>query len=69
MSQTLSLTVTGMKCAGCEAGVKTALLALDGVLSVAAYHKDNKVEVAFEPHKLTETQISEAITAAGYQVQ
>lgn len=69
MSQTLSLTVTGMKCAGCEAGVKTALLALDGVLSVAAYHKDNKVEVAFDPQKLTATQLRDTITAAGYQVE
>jgi copper chaperone CopZ len=69
MSQTLSLTVTGMKCAGCEAGVKTALLALDGVLSVAAYHKDNTVEVVFEAQKVTPMQLSDTITAAGYQVQ
>ncbi len=69
MSQTLTLSVTGMKCAGCEAGVKNTLLALSGVSCVTADHKQNLVSVEFEPQIITATQISQAIIASGFQVQ
>ncbi|MEY3807444.1 MAG: Heavy-metal-associated domain, partial [Pseudomonadota bacterium] len=36
MIESISLTVIGMKCGGCEANVKTELNAIEGVLSVNA---------------------------------
>lgn len=69
MSETLSLTVTGMKCAGCEATVKSKLQPVAGVLSVTANHKENTVKLEFAPEKITRAKINEIITTAGFQVQ
>ena len=52
MSQAISLTVTGMKCGGCESAVKTALQNIDGVICVQASFKENKVDVEYDPAKV-----------------
>lgn len=64
----IALNVEGMKCGGCESGVKDALLACDGVASVQASHKDKTVVVDFDPAKVSLEQIKQAIVAKGYQV-
>ncbi len=69
MSEKLSLTVLGMKCGGCEAHLKSTLLAVDGVLSVEATHQQNKVDIEFETANITPAQLHTAIMAAGYQVE
>lgn len=69
MLENLALTVIGMKCGGCEAGLKSQLLALEGVSSVSASHKDKTAEIVFDAQKITPAQIQEAITTAGYQVE
>ena len=69
MLQKLSLTVTGMKCGGCEATVKSKLLSLEGVTAAQVNHKENKAELDFDKDKITAAQITEVITRAGYQVQ
>jgi len=69
MLENLALTVIGMKCGGCEAGLKTQLLALEGVSSVSASYKDKTAEIVFDAQKITPVQIQEAITTAGYQVE
>ncbi len=68
MLETVSLTVSGMKCAGCEASVKNTLLALDGVSSASADHKQQLVTLEFDKDSISVQQISAAIMAAGYQV-
>lgn len=68
MTETLSLNVTGMKCGGCEANVKTAVQKLDGIVSVQASAKENKVDVEFETGKTDESAIKQAITSAGFNV-
>jgi copper chaperone len=69
MSQTLSLTVTGMKCGGCETTIKTALQNLDGVVSAQASFKENKVEVEFEPARTDADAIKQTIVGAGFTVE
>ena len=69
MAEKLSLTVTGMKCGGCETNLKTKLQALDGVLSVVASHKEKLVELEFEPEKIEEDDIVDVITDAGFKVE
>jgi copper chaperone len=69
MSQALSLTVTGMKCAGCEAHAKSQLQALEGVLSVVADHKAQHIKLEFEAEKIGLAAITQAIHAAGYRVE
>jgi len=51
MTESVSLTVTGMKCGGCEANVTSKLEAIDGVLSVNASSKNNEVNVEFDAEK------------------
>ncbi len=69
MSESLSLVVTGMKCGGCETNVKTKLGTIDGVLSVQAMNKENKVDVEFDAEKTNAEVISQAITDAGFIVE
>jgi len=69
MTESISLTVSGMKCGGCESNVKTRLSSIKGVLSVNAMSKDNKVDVEFDALKTSVEVISEAITDAGYVVE
>jgi copper chaperone len=69
MSESVSLTVTGMKCGGCESTIKTKLNTLDGVISVVAMSKENKVDVEFDAGKNSVEAISLAITDAGFVVE
>ena len=68
MTTTVKLTVTGMKCGGCENTIKQALTSKDGVLSVDASHADNWVEVEFDETVLEEDDVIEIIEEAGFTV-
>jgi copper chaperone CopZ len=65
---TLTLTVTGMTCGGCENAVKRALGRLDGVADVTASHLERKVVVTVDPAKVTAAQVRDKIIACGYTV-
>lgn len=69
MSESISLTVIGMKCGGCETNVTTKLQAMEGVLSVTASSKDKEVNVEFDAEKTTVDDIVDAITEAGFTVE
>ncbi|MGZ4958045.1 MAG: heavy-metal-associated domain-containing protein [Methylomonas sp.] len=69
MSESASITVTGMKCGGCENTVTTKLTALSGVLSVKASHADKRVDVEFDPSQVDLDDIEDAITDAGFTVE
>lgn len=69
MSESATLTVTGMKCGGCENTVTTALTALDGVLAVKASFQEKKVEVEFDPAKVELEDIEDTIVEAGFKVE
>lgn len=69
MSESVSLDVTGMKCGGCETNVKKKLNTIDGVISVEAMNKENKVDVEFDSDKTNVEAISAAITEAGFVVE
>ncbi len=66
MIETVSLTVTGMKCGGCESNVTDKLKTIDGVLSVNASYKDNEVNVEFDAEKTSLDIIEDAIIDAGF---
>jgi copper chaperone len=69
MAESIELTVTGMKCGGCEANVKSKLGTIDGVLSVTASSKDKKVGVAYDAAKTNLEAIKTAIAEAGFSVE
>jgi copper chaperone len=68
MIESASLTVTGMKCGGCENNVKTKLMALEGVKSVSASSVDMEVKVEFDTNKTNLEAIGLVITEIGYAV-
>ena len=69
MTESVSLTVTGMKCGGCEANVTSKLKAIDGVLSVHASCTNREVNVEFDAEKTSLDVIAKAITDAGFTVE
>lgn len=69
MTESVSLTVIGMKCGGCENNVTTKLKAIDGVLSVNASSKDKEVNVEFDAEKTSLDVIAGAIIDAGFAVE
>ena len=69
MKKSKELTVSGMKCGGCEANVKGKLSGIDGVLTVAASSKDKKVNVEYDDEKTGLDAIKAAIQEAGYSVE
>ena len=69
MTESVVLTVTGMKCGGCETNVTEKLQAIDGIVSVKASSKDKTVSVDFDAEKTELDTIKSAITGAGFTVQ
>jgi len=69
MTESVVLTVTGMKCGGCETSVTDKLQAIDGVVSVKASSKDKIVSVDFDAEKTDLNVIKDAIAGAGFTVQ
>ncbi len=69
MTETSVLTVTGMKCGGCENNVKDKLQTVDGVTAVTPSFKDNQVTVEFDNEKVNLDAIKSVITQAGFTVE
>jgi copper chaperone len=68
MNESATLTVSGMKCGGCENNVTTKLKTLAGVKSVSASSQDKLVNVVFDAEKTNLAVITKAISEAGYTV-
>lgn len=63
------LVVEGMTCSSCEKSIKAAFAKLPEVKAVAVDVKKGTVVLEFQPEKtLTEQQIRDAVTGAGYKV-
>lgn len=69
MTTKVELTVTGMKCGGCENTIKEALTGKAGIISVDTSHGDDWVEVEFDEAVLEEDDVIELIENAGFTVQ
>ena len=62
----MKIKVNGMMCAHCEAHVKKALEAIDGIESAVASHEENMVTIT-NSKEIDENLIKAAITEAGYE--
>ncbi len=69
MIETVSISVSGMKCGGCEATVNKTLSAITGVASVKASHTEKKVDVEYDPDVTDLDILEDAITDAGFFVE
>ena len=68
MIESASLTVTGMKCGGCESNVTTKLKTLAGVKNVTASSKEKQVKIEFDADLTSLKVIAQAIEDVGYTV-
>jgi copper chaperone CopZ len=68
MSETITVSVGGMKCAGCESSLTKALQALSGVVTVEASHSKQQVQISYESTKTDLETLENAIVAAGFQL-
>ena len=62
----MKITVNGMMCAHCEAHVKKALEAIDGIESAVADHEKNLVTIT-TTKEVDEASLMAAVTEAGYE--
>ena len=69
MIESVILTVTDMKCGGCETNITGKLEAINGVISVKASFKGNEVSVEYDAEKTTLDIIKDTITDAGFTVK
>lgn len=69
MNESSELTVTGMKCGGCENTVKGKLQSVDGITAVSASSKTNTVSVEFNSAVVNLDTIKTVIVEAGFSVE
>jgi copper chaperone len=69
MMPDITLKVLGMSCMHCKHAVESAVKALPGIEKVEAKVEEGKVEVSFDPSKVSIEQITSAIEDAGYDVE
>ena len=65
-SQSATLVVEGMTCAGCPVTVKKLLKKVDGVSEVSVDAKTHLARVRFDPDKTQADQLAKAVTEIGY---
>lgn len=64
-----TLTITGMTCGGCAAGVKIQLKRMEGVTSYDVSYEKGEAEVGYDPAKTTPEKIAESVAVkTGYKV-
>ena len=68
MIESVVLTVTDMKCGGCETNITGKLEAVNGVISAKASFKDNAVSVDYDTEITSLDTIKETISGAGFTV-
>ncbi|GLJ39840.1 hypothetical protein SUGI_0814570 [Cryptomeria japonica] len=67
--ENLEVNVIGMTCAACSCSVEKALLNLNGVSRASVALLQNKADVTFDPSKVKEEDIKEAIEDAGFEAE
>lgn len=66
MALNRTLEVRGMDCPACANRLGTALDRLDGVVRAKADHGAGRVDVRFDPDRVSEDRIRERIRSAGF---
>jgi len=64
-----TLSITGMTCGGCAAGVKIQLKRMEGVTSYDVSYEKGEAEVRYDPAKTTPEKIAQSVAVkTGYKV-
>lgn len=67
--QTIELKTGGMHCSSCSMLIQMSVDELPGVAEVDANYGTGRTTVRFDPARVTEAQIADAIRDAGYTVE
>jgi copper chaperone len=67
--ESVQLNVSGMSCGHCVKSVEGSVGKLEGVNEVKVHLEDGKVDVAFNPEKVSLDKIKETIDDQGYDVE
>ena len=68
MIESLTLTVTDMKCGGCEANITEKLKTISGIISVTASAKNNEISLKYNNELTDINTIKATIIADGFGV-
>jgi copper ion binding protein len=68
MMEHVTVTAPDISCAHCVATVKEAVGALPGVASIEADPESKRVEIDFDPGRVSLAQIAAALDEAGYPI-
>ncbi|HKR22792.1 MAG TPA: heavy-metal-associated domain-containing protein [Pyrinomonadaceae bacterium] len=68
-TKTVTIKVSGMKCAKCSASVTKALKATEGVEDAQVSSEKGEAVVKYDDQKLNETKLKEVINGTGFKVQ
>jgi len=63
----LDLTIEGMHCESCAAGVEMFVSQMEGIASVQVGYETKKGVVEFDPQKINAEQIVKAVEELGYK--
>lgn len=67
---TLTLSVVGMTCSGCESSVKEALMSDKGVIRVVSVdYKAGKAVVCYDPDKVESSKLAALVSDKGYKAE
>lgn len=61
--------VDGMHCSSCEILIERTALKIDGILSVASSYATSMAKVIFDPDRIDESELPEALSLSGYRVR
>lgn len=64
---TITLTVRGLQCAGCERSLETAVRRLDGVVTARADRSAERLAVTVLPGRFDAAAIRRRVEAAGFE--
>ncbi|KAH9307278.1 hypothetical protein KI387_035189 [Taxus chinensis] len=67
--ENLEVNVIGMTCVACSGSVEKALLKVDGVFRASVALLQNKAEVTYDPSRVKEEDIKEAIEDIGFEAE
>lgn len=67
-TKTVTIKVTGMKCAKCSGAVTKALKATEGVEDAQVSSDKGEAVIKYDDQKLTEAKLREVINATGFKV-
>lgn len=68
-AKTTTFQVRGFHCSGCSETVGRVLGSVDGVIRVRARYDIGEVEVRFDPDRVSEDDLRDRISAAGFETE